>query len=359
MTPNVVTRPGVLSADSSLVQPHPEDEASFRRLKRLIKKAGLLDKKPRYYIGKLIQGGLLLALSVWVLARFDSLWVQVPNAVLLAFAFTQLGMIGHDAGHRQVFASGRHNKALGQVLLNLVLGFSHRWWVDKHNRHHNHPNHLDHDPDIQFPIVVFAPQQAADKPPVSRWFIRRQAYWFIPLLFLLSFSLWRDTFLFLWQHRRDATWHREWALEVVLIALHAVLYVGLLWWCLGPRDGLIFGLVHLGFLGLFLGSIFAANHKGMPLLDHGVELDFIRRQVLTSRNIRRHPVGDYWHGPLGNQIEHHLFPAMPRCNLRRAETIVKSYCADNDIPYHEAGTFASYGEILRHLHQVSLSLRRT
>ena len=41
-------------------------------------------------------------------------------------------------------------------------------------------------------------------------------------------------------------------------------------------------------------------------------LDFLRRQVLTSRNVRGGRFTDFALGGLNYQIEHHLFPSMPR-----------------------------------------------
>ena len=105
------------------------------------------------------------------------------------------------------------------------------------------------------------------------------------------------------------------------------------------------------------GSAFAANHKGMPVLDPGLSATFLWRQVVTTRNLRRHPLTDFWYGPLACQIEHHLFPRMPRCNLRKAAPIVRAYCVSHGVPYHETGVVQAYTEILRHLHQVSGVLR--
>ena len=61
-----------------------------------------------------------------------------------------------------------------------------------------------------------------------------------------------------------------------------------------------------------MGCSFAPNHKGMPVLSAGHTLDFLRKQVLTSRNIRGGWFVDILLGGLNYQIEHHLFPSMPR-----------------------------------------------
>src|ERR671912_590009 len=83
---------------------------------------------------------------------------------------------------------------------------------------------------------------------------------------------------------------------------------------------------------LYLGCSFAPNHKGMPTLTEADQLDFLRRQVLTSRNVRGSRFVDFLLGGLNYQIEHHLFPNMPRPNLRHAQPLVREFCRRHDLP---------------------------
>ena len=328
------------------------DSRVFGELKRRVQEAGLLEKNLAFSIYKLSQSLALVALAVTALVLNDRLWLQLLEAVFLALACTQVGFIAHDTGHRQIFRSGRGNDILGLLLVNGLLGFSYGWWVEKHNRHHANPNHLDHDPDIHFPVVAFSPEQAAEKPAHLRLFIKYQAILFFPLLSLVAYSLRVDSVKFL-----HGTNSRYRGIEILLLLLHVVLYAGFLAVTLGPLRGLLVALVHQAFFGIFLGSVFANNHKGMPLVGSGVRLEFVYHQVATSRNLKRHPVTDWWFGALGCQIEHHLFPTMPRHNLRKAENIVKAFCAERSIPYYETSAFQSYREVLGHLHAVSATVR--
>jgi fatty acid desaturase len=111
-------------------------------------------------------------------------------------------------------------------------------------------------------------------------------------------------------------------------------------------------------LGIGLGAVFAPNHKGMPVYRGEVSLDWLHRQVLTSRNIRSGRLIDFLFGGLNYQIEHHLFPAMPRVNLRRVRPIVRRYCAAHAIPYVEVPLWESYAEVARFLGRVSLQARQ-
>ncbi|MFB9198728.1 acyl-CoA desaturase [Actinomadura verrucosospora] len=129
-----------------------------------------------------------------------------------------------------------------------------------------------------------------------------------------------------------------------------------MFWVLAPARAVGF-LLQQGLFGLYLGCSFAPNHKGMPIFgrDHGS--DFLRRQVLTARNIRGGRINDFVLGGLNYQIEHHLFPSMPRPNLRRAQALVRAFCARNDIAYRETTLTGSYADVMRHLHAVGGPLR--
>ncbi|HEY9425230.1 MAG TPA: acyl-CoA desaturase, partial [Microterricola sp.] len=115
--------------------------------------------------------------------------------------------------------------------------------------------------------------------------------------------------------------------------------------------------VQLAVFGVYMGASFAPNHKGMPILPHDSKVDFLRRQVLTSRNIRGGWGMLTFMGGLNYQIEHHLFPNMPRPHLRKAQELVKEYCQAHSINYTETGLFQSYGIVVDYLNKVGLSAR--
>ena len=159
---------------------------------------------------------------------------------------------------------------------------------------------------------------------------------------------------FLVKTRESLRW-----VEVGALCLHAVAFPLLLVAIVGPWRALLVIVIQKCVGGFYLASVFAPNHKGMPQIEAGQELDFLRSQVLTSRNVKSSPLTDLLYGSLNYQIEHHLFPTMPRCNIRRAHKIVRAYCAELAIPYHEATIYRSYQEILSFLHEVSAPLRQS
>jgi len=113
--------------------------------------------------------------------------------------------------------------------------------------------------------------------------------------------------------------------------------------------------VQLAVFGLYMGASFAPNHKGMPVLPKDSKVDFLRRQVLTSRNIRGGWYMNIFMGGLNYQIEHHLFPSMPRPHLKRAREITKEYCQSKNILYTEANVLESYAIVIAYLNRVGLS----
>nr|BFF13003.1 hypothetical protein GCM10025699_43060 [Microbacterium flavescens] len=144
-------------------------------------------------------------------------------------------------------------------------------------------------------------------------------------------------------------------LEIALISVRLVVYLGLVFWALDPGMALAFVAVQLGVFGLYMGASFAPNHKGMTLIPEGARVDFLSKQVLTSRNVGSSPFMNVALGGLNFQIEHHLFPSMARPHLRRASALVRAHCAENGIPYTETTLWQSYGIVIRYLNRVGLA----
>jgi fatty acid desaturase len=326
--------------------------SQYTQLSRQIKQAGLLDRRHGYYAAKIsLNLGLLAAGGAAFVLLGDSWW-QLVTAAYLAVVFTQLAFVGHDAGHRQISRSRHANNLVGLVHANLLVGISFGWWVGKHDRHHSNPNHEDLDPDIHIPALAFTAGQARDKRGLARVIARYQAFLFFPLLLLEAAQLHVASAKAIVRATGRAT-----VVEALLLLLHIVGYVTALFLVLSPLQAAVFALVQQGLFGLYLGCSFAPNHKGMPTLTDADELDFLRTQVLASRNMRGSRLVDFLLGGLNYQVEHHLFPNMPRPNLRRAQPLVRAFCSQHNLPYTEATMFGSYAEALRHLHTVGAPLR--
>ncbi|ROO63244.1 fatty acid desaturase [Micromonospora sp. Llam0] len=324
--------------------------SAYGKLLKRVKAAGLLDRRPGYYTLKVTLTVLAFA-GTWVaFVVVGPSWWQPGVAALLAVVYTQVAFIGHDAGHKQIFRTRRANYLLGVALGNLGVGLSYGWWIDKHNRHHAHPNEVGSDPDIEPGVLVFTGWHAPLRSRALRLWRRAQAYMFFPLLLLEGLNLHVASVRALAGPTVRSRADR--ALETTLFAVHTVAYLAVVFLVLPPWQAIAFIAVHQALFGFYMGCSFAPNHKGMPVLTADDDLDYLRRQVLTSRNIRGGRLTDFVLGGLNYQIEHHLFPSMPRPNLRRSQHLIRRFCAEHGVSYAETGVFASYRQVLRHLHQV-------
>jgi fatty acid desaturase len=301
-------------------------------------------------LGSLNLAGLLLVAAALVLLR-DSWW-----AILLAPGFaivsTQIAFFAHDAAHRQIAHGSRAVAVLCLVHGNLLNGLSYGWWIAKHNAHHAKPNDLETDPDVAVGAFVFDSDQASARRGVGAWLTRHQAGLFFPMLTLealnLRVSSVRAVLTPGLRYRKT---------EGLLLLVHLTLYLALLLSTLTWAQALVFLVIHQALFGVYLGCSFAPSHKGMLALTPEQTADPLLRQVLSSRNVHGGPFLGLALGGLNLQIEHHLFPSMPRPNLKRAQPIIQRHCQVRGISYAEATLFGSYTMALRHLHRVGAALR--
>jgi len=326
--------------------------SDMRELRRRVQDAGLLRPRSRPFVFTLIVTGALLAAGIALLVAFHGFWGVLVGAIFLGIVSVQLAYIVHDAGHRQGFQRRWQNTLVGILCGDVLSGGSYTWWVKKHNEHHAHPNHLDMDPDIDLPFFAFTPEQAREKRGVYRFVAKHQVIFSVPLLTLVSYG---QRIASIQSLRKERSPWRRW--EVVAMLANLALYVGVPLILLGPWKTLLFVVVHQAVSGIYLGLVFAPNHKGMEIVDNESMLDPVRAQVLTARNVKGHPITDWFYGGLNYQIEHHLFPSMARTQLGKAQPIVRAFCEERGIAYYETSVVRSYVEILSSLHVASAPLR--
>lgn len=326
--------------------------SGFPALALRIREAGFLDHRPGYYTLKIAVtvAAFFAAWAAFVVV--GNSWATLGVAVLLGLLFTQLGFLGHDAGHQQVFGTRRANRILGLIVGNAMIGLNFGWWVPKHSAHHAHPNEIGLDPDVG---DGFLPPNPAGEPTGTRahlaqWMNRRQASLFFPLMLLRSLGLHVLGIHQLWRKRDRAA-----AIQGSLIILHAATYLAVVLWVLPLPKALLFVLVQQAVFSVYLGCSFAPNHKGMPIIEDARSMSFASRQIITARNIEGGRFTDLLLGGLNYQVEHHLFPSMPRPNLRRAHGMVKAFCIEGSFGYCEDSLVGSFRRIIRHLAALAAS----
>ena len=312
-----------------------------------MRRAGLLERRTAPHLTRIAVNAALYLGGWTAFVLVGDSWWNLLTGVYLALVFTWTGFLAHEAGHKQLFRTRRANDLAGILQGNLAIGLAYGWWVDKHHRHHANPNTEGLDPDINGEVIAFTEAQGRSRRGARRWLARHQAVAFFPLLLLEAVSLHAQGILAI-----SRSGYRQRGREAVLFGIHIVAFLLVIFLVLSPLKALVFLVVQQGLLGLYLGLAFAPNHKGMPVLAEDDDTDFLRRQVLTSRNVRGGPVTDMMLGGLNYQIEHHLFPSMPRSALRHARPIVQAHCRRVGIPYAETGLIDSYRQALGHIRDV-------
>lgn len=347
-----VTTSATLESGRVSTRPFPTLAKSFLEVSHTVRGEGLLARTPWFY--SFVATGLILgfiACGVGFALLRDS-WFQLLIAAALGVLLTQVAFLAHESAHRTILSTGPANDRLSQVLGG-VVGMSYSWWDSKHSRHHANPNKVEKDPDIAPGVLSFVADDAAKTTGFLRRFQSYQGWLFFPLLTLEGLNLHIQGFVHLFSRRKV---RGRW-LELAMLCTRFPVYLFVLFYFLPAGLAFAFLGVQLAVFGVYMGASFAPNHKGMPLIDRSTRMDFFSKQVRTSRNIR----GGWWAtwlmGGLNYQIEHHLFPSMPRPHLARARQIVLEKCRELDVPYTETSLLQSYAIVIGYLNRVGLAAR--
>jgi acyl-lipid Delta6-acetylenase / acyl-lipid (9-3)-desaturase len=347
-------------------------EQAYRELRGKLVAAGMFNSSKLYYAWKCSSNLAIWAAGCLCVLLSDSFAVHMLGAFLLALFWQQCGWLAHDFLHHQVFKN-RYFGDLGGIFWgNIAQGFSVGWWKNKHNTHHAVPNlhescpdAHDGDPDIDtMPLLAWSLKMAAaaEASPRGRFFVRHQALMYFPILLIarISWLLQSLSFVFdlgagVWESKGSEDAKRS-------IPLHRTEQAGLLlhysWFAclmlkLGVVEGLVFFLVAQMMCGLMLALVFGLGHNGMATYDADSRPDFWKLQVTTTRNVTPNLFVDWFCGGLQYQVDHHLFPSIPRHNLPKVHALVASFCKANGVQYHECSMAQGTVEVLSHLKQVS------
>ena len=326
--------------------------SDFAALLATVRDAGLLRRHRRFYVINFLIVSVAMT-GAWIgFALLRGSWYELLIAALIGILFTQYAFMGHESAHRQVWASNRANDLTARILCDLIVGMSYSWWMNKHSRHHAQPNTVDRDPDIERDFLVFQEKQARELRGIAKFLAPRQGWIFFPALTLEGMNLHMQAFRTVFS--RGHVDKR--VLEIILLLVRNVGYFAVVFTFLPLGMAFAFLGVQMAVFGVYMGASFAPNHKGMPQIAADARIDFLRRQVTTSRNIHGRGSTTFM-GGLNFQIEHHLFPSMARPYLKRTSAIVREYCAAREVSYTSVRAIASYGIVIRYFNRVGLAAR--
>lgn len=284
-----------------------------------------------------------LSISFATLFLTNSIVWQIVNGIFMGFLMGQIGFLAHDLSHCQIFRTRAIDRSVARIVWPLFGALSESHWYKKHNAHHKFVNHLEKDPDLEIPFV-FSSNQLHSKTRMVRKYIlpHQDILFFLVLPFAyLNFVLWTLKQFF-------QKWDRSIFTECVLVCVHVLLWIGLPLFVLPLSAGAAFIVAQIFAISMYMSIAFAPNHKGEAVLTNTEQATWIH-QIELTRNLHSSKLQFFLFGGLNYQIEHHLFPSLPRFHYPHIQPIVKSFCCAHNIRYYETSWHDSIREIYRAL----------
>jgi len=342
--------------DQTTVAVAPARSAAFQEFRKKLEAMGMFKTNPFWYAYKTITTVGFLILGM-ILVAFD---YSMLGAISIGVGFQQLGWLGHDYSHHQVFESRTYNRWMGYFTGNICQGFSQRWWDDRHNSHHAITNVLDSDPDVDnLPLFVWSIHDISKVPTWVKPYLKYQQYYFLfPFCPLLRIIWLLQTLFFVAsvQSHPNATYRSYAVVEQITVAIHWIWYFTVLYFA---TNRLWFFIISQAIPGFGIAIIVFFNHYACHhYKDTNEQFDFVDLVCETTRDMTPSPITDWICGGLNYQIEHHMFPTMPRHNLNEVSKFVKQFCKEQGAEYQCADFFEGVGFLIKQLAMVSNQLEK-
>ena len=358
-----------IAADSAkypAIDPSTQDVIvqKYRALEKRIMAEGLFDCPYSAYAVESTRYLVLFSLSFLLLHyRYYAF-----SGLFLGLFWHQVVFTAHDSGHMGITHNFHIDSCIGIFISDFLGGLSLGWWKRSHNVHHIVTNSPEHDPDIQHsPFFAVSHRffnslrstyydRIMDFDAVARWAVKHQDYLYYPILAMGRFNLyrlsWEYLLLGLGPRTGPAWWHR-W-LEIAGHIFFWTWYGYGILYCSIPTawDRFVFVMISHMVTGPLHVQI-TLSHFAMSTADLGVHESFPQKMLRTTMDVDCPPWLDFIHGGLQFQAIHHLWPRMPRHNLRKAQKLVKEFCADVGIPYTIYGFVDGNKEVLGKLGDVA------
>lgn len=341
---------------------------------RIVRKYRLLDERIRKeglyvcnYVGYAWEclRYVILASAVLILLRLG--W-YASSAVFLGLLWHQLVFTVHDAGHMGITHNYQTDTVIGIVIADFIGGLSVCWWKHNHNVHHIVTNSPEHDPDIEHvPFFAISPRfftslrstfynkvMTYDK--FAQWILPYQAYLYYPVLLFGRFNLYYLSWEFILRgtgpSKGPARWHR-WLEAIGQVFFWSWFGYGILYSSIPSNwQRLVYVLIsHMCTMPVH--AQITLSHFSMSTSELGPAESFPQKMLRTTMDIDCPPWLDFLHGGLQFQAIHHLFPRIPRHNLRKAQTLIREFCDEVEIPYALYGFVDGSRGVIGRLDQIA------
>lgn len=326
----------------------PEVIKDFRILRKQFEEEGVFKPKPSFYLSYLFQIIFLEILAVVTLYYTGSLLL---TAIILATSQIQAGWQQHDFGHCAVFKSAKLNQILHYTFIGVFKGALSWWWKSRHNRHHAKTNMIKLDPDMHVePLFSFSDDLVTE----TKWKPWRRFVPFLPYQKFYWFVFGPPavtTFLFFYENMVFGIKRGRVAdlFAVLLFFLRFdIVYTSIV----SPIQVVILYALMRFIESHWFTWVTSMNHLPLPKkLDP--RDDWVTLQLTGTQNVTSGLFEDWFTGFLNYQIEHHLFPNMPRHSYPVVTDRVKALCIKHNISYNETTIWNSFVEIVDKLDTVS------
>ncbi|KAI1631282.1 fatty acid desaturase [Biscogniauxia mediterranea] len=338
--------------------------SKYRLLNQRMKDEGLYQCNYGAYAIELTRYSILFA-STFIFLHWG--WYALSALCLGAF-WHQLVFSAHDAGHMGITHDFHTDSVIGIVIADFLGGLSLGWWKRNHNVHHIVTNSPEHDPDIEhMPFLAVSHRlfqslrstfydRVMEYDAAAKIFLRIQAYSYYPVLLLGRFNLYRLSWEYLIKGqgpRKGPAWWHRWLEIAGQIFFWTWFGYGVIYKSLPTnRDRFVFLMIsHM--VTMPVHAQICLSHFAMSTSDLGPHESFPQKMLRTTMDIDCPQWLDFFHGGLQFQVIHHLYPRMPRHNLRRAQKLVQDFCNEVGIPYALYGFVDGNKQVVGTLAEVS------
>ncbi|OJD15767.1 hypothetical protein AJ78_04024 [Emergomyces pasteurianus Ep9510] len=342
--------------------------AKYRALEKRIRAAGLYQCNYSAYAIEALRYSIFFGLFIFFLRRS----YFCLSAFFLGCFWHQLVFTAHDAGHNGITHIYKVDATIGIIVADFIGGLSLGWWKRSHNVHHIVTNSPEHDPDIQLmPFFALSTgffnslrstyyDRVMDFDAVARFTVKYQHYMYYPILlfgrFNLYFLSWEYLILGLGPKKGPAWWHRWFELAGQIFFWtwfgYGVVYASIPTW----TSRILFVLIsHMVTAPLHVQI--TLSHYAMSTADLGIHESFAQKMLRTTMDVDCPEWLDFFHGGLQFQAIHHLYPTIPRHNLRKTQRFVQEFCKDVGIPYAVFTFLSGNKKVIQKLGDVAMQAR--